>query len=331
MRRTVQSALLLLTGAGLLHSSLLTTLYLRYVKEGLRPLLVASGVVLIALGVVNLVLELREGRRRSGGGTDRVGSGHVGHGDVGHGDVGHGHTGCDHMCGDDMCRAHTGAADMCRDHTGADHMCRDHTGADYMCRDHTGQEHMEHAHPDPGHDHGHDHSRAPKVAWLLALPALSLLVWAPPALGAYTASHASTKSAPPVRQTRFEPLPASTAPVPLTLTGFTNRVQQDPARSLKDRAVQLTGFVTPGGADGGWYLTRIIFTCCAADSQTVKLRMYGSDAPPANTWLSVTGTWHPTGTLGTRSAAAALDVHETRPMAQPINAYTDDLPLTVGS
>ncbi|MGV9424372.1 TIGR03943 family putative permease subunit [Streptomyces sp. NPDC003656] len=311
MRRTVQSALLLLTGAGLLHSSLLTTLYLRYVKEGLRPLLVASGVVLIALGVVNLVLELREGRRRSGGGTDHVGSGHVGHG----------HTGCDHMCGDDMCRAHTGAADMCRDHTGADHMCRDHTG----------QEHMEHAHADPGHGHGHDHSRAPKVAWLLALPALSLLIWAPPALGAYTASHASTKSAPPVRQTRFEPLPASTAPVPLTLTGFTNRVQQDPARSLKGRAVRLTGFVTPGGADGGWYLTRIIFTCCAADSQTVKLRMYGSDAPPANTWLSVTGTWHPTGTLGTRSAAAALDVHETRPMAQPINAYTDDLPLTVGS
>ncbi|MFD8913001.1 TIGR03943 family putative permease subunit [Streptomyces sp. NPDC059575] len=304
MRRTVQSALLLLTGAGLLHSSLFTTLYLRYVKEGLRPLLVASGVVLIVLGVMNLVLELSEGRRRSGGGTDHVGSGHVGHGHAGH------------------------------DHTGRDHMCRDHTDPDHMCPDHT-----EHAHADPGrghgpdqgHDHGHDHSRAPKVAWLLALPALSLLIYAPPALGAYTASHASTKSAPPTRQTRFEPLPASTAPVPMTLTGFTNRVQQDPAKTLAGRAVQLTGFVTPGGADGGWYLTRIIFTCCAADSQTVKLRMYGPEAPPANTWLSVTGTWHPAGALGTRSAAAALDVHESHPVAQPINAYTDDLPLTPSS
>ncbi|WP_018547914.1 TIGR03943 family putative permease subunit [Streptomyces sp. LaPpAH-108] len=267
MRRTVQSALLMLTGAGLLHSSLFTTLYLRYVKEGLRPLLVASGVVLIVLGVVNLVLELR-GRSRGG----RAGHGHA---EDGHAEGGHGH---------------------------ADHG-----------------------------DHGHDHSRAPKVAWLLALPALSLLIYAPPALGAYTASHASTKSAPPVRQTRFEPLPASTAPVPMTLTGFTNRVQQDPAKSLAGRAVQLSGFVTPGGADGGWYLTRIIFTCCAADSQTVKLRMYGPEAPPANTWLSVTGTWHPAGALGTKSAAAGLDVHETHPIAQPVNAYTDDLPLTVGS
>ncbi|MGV9337479.1 TIGR03943 family putative permease subunit [Streptomyces sp. NPDC003688] len=278
MRRTVQSTLLLLTGAGLLHSSLFTTLYLRYVKEGLRPLLVASGVVLVVLGVMNLVLELR----------GRPSDGHD-HGD--HEDGSHG-------------------------------------------RDHAGHDHGDHGHADHGSDHGdhgHDHSRAPKVAWLLALPALSLLIYAPPALGAYTASHASTKSAPPTRQTRFEPLPASTAPVPMTLTGFTNRVQQDPAKTLSGRAVQLTGFVTPGGADGGWYLTRIIFTCCAADSQTVKLRMYGPEAPPANTWLSVTGTWHPSGALGTRSAAAALDVQESHPVAQPINAYTDDLPLTVGS
>ncbi|MYQ49547.1 TIGR03943 family protein [Streptomyces sp. SID4985] len=282
MRRTVQSTLLLLTGAGLLHSSLFTTLYLRYVKEGLRPLLVASGVVLIVLGVMNLVLEVRGSGRRLPGGHDHTGHGHMDPG----------------------------------------HMDDDHMGHGHMDDDHMGHGHM---------DHGHDHSRAPKVAWLLALPALSLLIYAPPALGAYTASHASTKSAPPVRQTRFDPLPASTAPVPMTLTGFTNRVQQDPAKTLSGRAVQLTGFVTPGGADGGWYLTRIIFTCCAADSQTVKLRMYGPEAPPANTWLSVTGTWHPAGALGTKSAAAALDVHESHPVAQPINAYTDDLPLTVGS
>nr|WP_202486685.1 TIGR03943 family protein [Streptomyces sp. SID4985] len=274
--------MLLLTGAGLLHSSLFTTLYLRYVKEGLRPLLVASGVVLIVLGVMNLVLEVRGSGRRLPGGHDHTGHGHMDPG----------------------------------------HMDDDHMGHGHMDDDHMGHGHM---------DHGHDHSRAPKVAWLLALPALSLLIYAPPALGAYTASHASTKSAPPVRQTRFDPLPASTAPVPMTLTGFTNRVQQDPAKTLSGRAVQLTGFVTPGGADGGWYLTRIIFTCCAADSQTVKLRMYGPEAPPANTWLSVTGTWHPAGALGTKSAAAALDVHESHPVAQPINAYTDDLPLTVGS
>jgi uncharacterized repeat protein (TIGR03943 family) len=114
----------------------------------------------------------------------------------------------------------------------------------------------------------------------------------------------------------------------MTLTGFTTRVQQDRALAIKGRTVQLTGFVTPIAGNGGWYLTRIIFTCCAADSQSVKIRMYGTEAPAANTWLSVTGTWHPRGALGTRSAEPALDVRATQPIAQPINAFTDDLPLT---
>ncbi|MEW2318758.1 TIGR03943 family putative permease subunit [Streptomyces bauhiniae] len=246
MRRLAQTALLALIGAGLLHTALFTDLYLRYVKEGLRPVLIASGVVLLLLGAVNAVLDLR------------------------------------------------------------------------------GREPDEHHH---AHEHGHDHSTAPKVAWLLALPALSLLLYAPPALGAYTAAHANGKPVATTPKERFPALPA-TSPLPLTLTGFTQRVQQDPTRAIKGRQVQLTGFVTPAGAGGGWYLTRIIFTCCAADSQTVKVRVHGPDAPPANTWLAVTGTWHPAGRLGTKTAEAALDVQETHPIAQPVNAYTDDLPLT---
>ncbi|MEU6671415.1 TIGR03943 family protein [Streptomyces sp. NPDC046727] len=191
----------------------------------------------------------------------------------------------------------------------------------------------EHAHGDdhgdvpghgPGHAHGHDHTGTPRVAWLLFLPALSLLFYAPPALGAYTAARANAKPVA-VQKKRFDPLPA-TSPLPLTLTDFTKRVQQDPSRAITGRTVRLTGFVTPAGADG-WYLTRIIFTCCAADSQTVKVRMYGTEAPPADTWLAVTGTWHPRGTLGTRTAEAALDVRDATPVAQPVNAYTDDLPL----
>ena len=55
--------------------------------------------------------------------------------------------------------------------------------------------------------------------------------------------------------------------------------------------------------------------------------MYGTTVPPANTWLAVTGTWHPSGTLGTNSAAAALDVRAVRRISPPVNAYTDDLPL----
>ncbi|GGU91842.1 membrane protein [Streptomyces filipinensis] len=242
MKRPVQALLLTLTGTGLLHTALFTDIYLRYVKAGLRPVLIASGAVLLLLGLAAAAL------------------------------------------GD-------------------------------------GQRHT--AHDD--HEHGHDHAATPRVAWLLFLPAISLLCYAPPALGAYTAARSNTK--PVAVQKGFAALPA-TSPLPLTLTDFTKRVQQDRSRAIRNRIVQLTGFVTPAEDDDGFYLTRIIFTCCAADSQTVKIRVHGTEAPPANTWLAVTGTWHPQGALGTRTAPAALDVKDTRPIAQPVNAYTDDLPLT---
>ncbi|MEU0007243.1 TIGR03943 family protein [Streptomyces sp. NPDC006314] len=178
--------------------------------------------------------------------------------------------------------------------------------------------------PDADHGHGHDHSGTPRIAWLLFLPALSLLFYAPPALGAYTAARSSNQ--PVTVQKGFAPLPG-TSPLPLTLTDFTKRVQQDRSQAIRSRTIRLTGFATPSEEDDGWYLTRIVFTCCAADSQTVKVRMYGTEAPSADTWLAVTGTWHPQGTLGTKTAEAALDVRDTRPIAQPVNAYTDDLPL----
>ena len=241
MKRTAQITLLILTGLGLLHTALFTDLYLRYVKEGLRPLLIISGVLLLLLGLAHAAFD----------------------------------------------------------------------------RDTGGKEDHDHA-------HGHDHSTAPRIAWLLFLPALSLLLYAPPALGAYTAAHAGRETVK--QQKGFAALPA-TSPLPMTLTDFTTRVQQDKERAIRGRTVEMTGFVTPGHG-GAWDLTRIIFTCCAADAQTVKIRMYGTPAPPANTWLAVTGTWHTQGALGTKSAAAALDVHGTRRIAQPVNAFTDDLPLT---
>ncbi|GAA3776002.1 TIGR03943 family protein [Streptomyces coacervatus] len=242
MKRRAQVLLLVLTGLGLLHAALFSDLYLRYVKEGLRPLLIASGVLLLLLGVAAAAPDR----------ADPEADGHA-------------------------------------------------------------------------HAHGHDHSTAPRIAWLLFLPALSLLLYAPPALGAYTASHANNKAV--TKEQRFDPLPA-TVPLPMTLSDFTARVQQDREQAIRGRSISMTGFATPAGQGGGWYLTRIIFTCCAADSQSVKVRMYGTPAPPANTWVAVTGTWHPRGTLGTKSATAALDIHHTERISPPVNAYTDDLPLT---
>ncbi|KUN75767.1 TIGR03943 family putative permease subunit [Streptomyces griseoruber] len=251
MKRFMRVALLVLCGLGLLQTALFTDEYLRFVKPGMRWLLIASGVVLVGLGVLE-ALSARLGRKERGR--------HEGH------------------------------------------------------------------HEGPGeHDgHGHDHSRVPRVAWLLFLPVLSLLFYAPPALGSYTAAREPAKVVA-VQDDGFDPLPA-TSPLPITLTGFTQRVQQDRSRAIKGRAVQLTGFVSPADG-GGWYLTRILISCCAADATTLKVRVYGGTPPKADTWVTVTGTWHPGGTLGTSSAAVAVDARSLKKVRKPSNAYMDALPL----
>ncbi|MGW5210577.1 TIGR03943 family putative permease subunit [Streptomyces sp. NPDC004051] len=256
MRRPFQAALLVLSGIGLLRVSLFTDLYLRYVKEGMRPPLIASGVLLILLGVADAV---SYARRREGDERDE----HAAHGDNGdNGDSGH----------------------------------------------------------------GHSHSSAPRAAWLLFLPALSLLLYAPPALGAYTASRQPPKAIAVTHEDDFAPLPA-TSPLPMTLSDFTRRVQQDRTRAVEGRTVRLTGFVSSDKRGDSWFLNRIVISCCAADAQSVKVRIHRVPAPPADTWVTVTGTWHPGGTLGTSSAPAALDARSVEEVAKPANAYTDALPL----
>ncbi|WP_155055661.1 TIGR03943 family putative permease subunit [Streptomyces blattellae] len=58
MNRQAQAAVLFLLGATLLHAGL-TDLYLRYVKAGLRPLLLLSGAVLIAAALATVWYERR--------------------------------------------------------------------------------------------------------------------------------------------------------------------------------------------------------------------------------------------------------------------------------
>ncbi|MFE2069275.1 TIGR03943 family putative permease subunit [Streptomyces sp. NPDC059467] len=263
MRRPLQVTLLVLSGLGLLQASLFTDLCLRYVKPGMRPLLIVSGFALLVLGIVEAVA--REGRKGRGHG--------LGHGQHG----GHAH----------------GAGPQ----------------------------------DDEGGHHGHDHSAVPRVAWLLLFPALSLLFYAPPALGAYTAARQPAKAVP--EQDSFDPLPG-TSPLPITLTDFTTRVQQDRSLAIKGRTVEMSGLVTPVSGGGSWDLTRIIISCCAADAQSVKVRIYGSSVPPANTWVSVTGNWHPGGRLGTKSAPVALDAQTVKKIQRPSNGYQDALPLPSG-
>lgn len=79
MNRQAQAAVLFLLGAALLHAGF-TDLYLRYVKAGLQPLLLASGAVLIAAALATAWYEWR--RTRTGAGeTDHGHDGHA-HGDA---------------------------------------------------------------------------------------------------------------------------------------------------------------------------------------------------------------------------------------------------------
>ncbi|MFD7707082.1 TIGR03943 family putative permease subunit [Streptomyces sp. NPDC059786] len=77
MRRYGPALLLLLSGAAVLRVSLFSDLYLRYVQQGLRPYLIASGVLLAALGAVSAVRTRAPERHDEGdNGDDDDGHGH---------------------------------------------------------------------------------------------------------------------------------------------------------------------------------------------------------------------------------------------------------------
>ncbi|WP_320773204.1 TIGR03943 family putative permease subunit [Streptomyces sp. CRN 30] len=176
---------------------------------------------------------------------------------------------------------------------------------------------------DDGHGHGHSHGAAgPRVAWLLALPALALLLFPPPALGTYSAEREAEQRAAQGVGT-FPALPDSD-PVELTLAEFASRAVYDSERSLTGRTVRLTGFVTRDD-DGTWYVTRLLVTCCAADATTGKAEVRGdaaADAPADGTWVTVTGTWHPEGELGSDEAwPPVVDAADVTRVEEPANPY----------
>ncbi|GAA1870707.1 TIGR03943 family putative permease subunit [Asanoa iriomotensis] len=64
MNRQAQGVVLLLLGGAVLKASL-TDVYLRYVKEGLQPFLIAAGAVLVVTAVFTFVHDLRQQKQSS--------------------------------------------------------------------------------------------------------------------------------------------------------------------------------------------------------------------------------------------------------------------------
>ncbi|MFF2194581.1 TIGR03943 family putative permease subunit [Streptomyces sp. NPDC058157] len=257
-----QPLLLVITGTGLLHTTVRSDVYLRYVKEGLRPYLVASGILLVALGLAGLGTELLRRLRQPP-----------------------------------------------EDYTEA---CDEHD------QDQDQDQDQGHGHDD-GHGHEHGHGGATHVAWLLAVPALTLMFAAPPALGSYTASRDG--AAARVEHSAYKnPLPD--APVaPLALEEFIGRSVNGPG-TLRGREVRLLGFVSAGKDPDTWYLNRLKLSCCAADARTLRVEVHGAEAPDDDSWVEVTGVWR-----GDRVTAEnpvpAMKADAVKPVGQPLNPYHD--------
>jgi uncharacterized repeat protein (TIGR03943 family) len=184
---------------------------------------------------------------------------------------------------------------------------------------------------DPGPDaHGHGHG-APRSGWLLALPALVLLLVAPPALGSYAAGRqaGSVVQAGDDPGGVFPPLPEAVGgAVPLPVSEFVTRALYDEERSLSGERVRLLGFAAPE-RDGGYLLTRFNLFCCAADGQAYQVEVHGDRVPRrADQWLVVEGRWRP-GTIydgiapsGVLPVLVADSVTEVRP---PADRYEHNL------
>jgi uncharacterized repeat protein (TIGR03943 family) len=229
--RDVGGVLLVLVGGAVLRISV-GDVYLRYVKESLRPWLLVSGTILVLLGLLTLLDVWRASRAEP---------------------------------------APTASAPE----------------PDVELH---GEEH-----------HDHDDHGAPRAAWLLLLPVLAIFLIAPPALGAYSAERETAVVTAPASDSDVPPLPPGD-PVDLLLSDYASRAIWDDGRTLDGRTVSLTGFVS-AAPDGGWYLTRLSLSCCAADAIATKITVKDAPyAPPSDTWVTVTGQWVPGG--GTQSETA---------------------------
>ena len=171
---------------------------------------------------------------------------------------------------------------------------------------------------DPVDDEGHSHVHGPRAAWLLLLPVFAIFLIAPPALGAFAAARDTTNAVPPA-EAKAPPLPPGD-PVDVTVADYVGRAVWDSGLTLEGRTVQMTGFVTPN-PDGGWWLTRLALACCAADAIASKIQAVDAPDLPADTWVTVTGTWIPGGGTKSSTAIPLVQVEDLVEVPQPKNPY----------
>ncbi|MEU0383486.1 TIGR03943 family putative permease subunit [Streptomyces chartreusis] len=166
------------------------------------------------------------------------------------------------------------------------------------------------------------HHHEPRISWLLTLPVLALILVSPPALGSYSAAHTGTALTKPFG---FPDLPAAD-PLRLGVADYAGRAVYDDGRSLRDRELKITGFVTLDRA-GTPYLVRMGLNCCAADAQPVKIALTGNIPPvlSPDTWLEITGRYTPRRTKDPVNDGPIpyLEVTSSRPVPAPADPYDE--------
>jgi uncharacterized repeat protein (TIGR03943 family) len=260
VRRDTQAVLLLLVGGTLLKVAVTGT-YVRYVKPSHLPLLIAAGVVLVAVAGITLWRQIKSSGAAAAIAANREPV-----------VADHRDRAVDHR---DRAVAHHDRA------AAAGRAAAAHEGFDNEPIDDPAEPAEEFA------GHGHETSR---VGWLLLAPALALLLFSPPALGSFQAIRNGTALGA-AAATDFAALPAGD-PVRVSLMDYAARAVFDHGRSLTGRQVQLTGFVI-AGVHGEPYLARLFVGCCAADARPIKIGLTG-DLPgilAPDQWVEVVGTY----------------------------------------
>lgn len=176
-----------------------------------------------------------------------------------------------------------------------------------------------------GHEDGHAHGT--RSSWMLLVPVLTVLLVAPPALGADSVERAqdrSTRVPPGSSGNAAFPALSSADVVPLSMSDFAARAGWDDTGTLDGRTVRLTGFVVRRGANR--YLARMVIGCCAADAAPVTVLLGGRAARalervPDDTWIEVTGEVVPGSATQKTNYVPELTVGSARSVPEPTDPY----------
>jgi uncharacterized repeat protein (TIGR03943 family) len=176
--------------------------------------------------------------------------------------------------------------------------------------------------------HEHDHQHGSFVSWLLIVPVAVLLLVAPTSLGAYAANRGAVRTTQLAQSqgASVGTLPGATnGAIQLSLTSYSNFALYDTKEQLKGQRVRLVGFVAhDDAAAGGYFLTRFVIACCAADAFPVQVVLHGKvPTLPDDTWITVEGSWHPTNAIpeGNDVFRAELDVASVKVATKPSEPY----------